>query len=522
MIDKRLEYGIAAIGWDDYCRAATEIFFVVFTGSKFKVFIRMKLALKQIQCQEPVDSFSWPSIIWSLLYSRKPFSYLLSAILISAFALPAQAQSPAEQMMQLNALGRPQQAYQLGSQLLSQFEGEPSFDLHYGVAAIDSGFASEGAFALERVLMNEPANDYARLELARAYFILEEDDRAREEFEAVLDTNPPQDVIDRVQPYLRAIDSRAAWRETTYFANVELGGGYDSNILAAPDNNDLAPGVTLGNQAESDSFLQARTDFGVNRPIKYGTNLFLTGNATKRENNSNQFNLQTFGLQTGVVHRSGAHNFRLALQTDIVDLQSNKYRDSFGVNGSWQYNLSLQASLTAFAQLSEQDFNREYRVGDGRTSNLDFRDSVFALGGLSYRYRFNSPLSPVATVSLTAGRNDADDDNASGALENVERDILGLNASSVFTLRRNLTLTGSASYQRSQYAAPDNVLPLLLGSDPVVRDDKQYRASLALSWTPVESLLIRLDSAISSTRSNIPIVEYDREQLTLSIRYMYR
>ncbi len=133
---------------------------------------------------------------------------ILVVSLVSSGNVFAQPQGPISQIAQLNAEGRSAEAYNLAIQQLAQLEGEPAFDLHYGVAAVDTGRASEGAFALERVLMNQPTNDYARLELGRAYFALEEDDRAEREFNQVLASNPPQEVVQNVQPYLRAIDNR--------------------------------------------------------------------------------------------------------------------------------------------------------------------------------------------------------------------------------------------------------------------------------------------------------------------------
>lgn len=427
----------------------------------------------------------------------------------SAASQESKSLNPIQQMAQLNATGRPLDAYQVGMQFLPQLEGEPAFDLHYGVAAIDSGYASQGAFALERVLMSEPTNDYARLELGRAYFILEEDDRAKAEFQAVLDANPPQDVVDNVKPYLAAIDSRAAWRETTFSANAEIGGGYDSNILAAPDDDTffiplLGGEASLGGTSESDTFYQIKADASVSHPIRYGLNVFLSGNASKRENDSDQVNITSYGVQSGAIYRKGSHNVRVALQADTLDVDSQNYRDSVGINASWQYSISPQSSVSALGQVSQQSYN-----------NLDFRDALLSIGNFSYRYQFIAPLRPVATVSLMVGKEDADNDNVSGALQNTERDILGVSASLDLSINNKLRLTGTIGYEQSEYAAQEALFQ-------VVRDDKQYRGSLGLTWVPTEKLLIKLDGAVSPKRSNIPIVEYDREQLSLTVRYMYR
>ena len=82
-------------------------------------------------------------------------------------------------------------AYSYAIKHLEQNEGDPEFDYLFGMAAIDTGEISKGIFSLERVLIVQPNNHPARLELARAYFLLGEDIRARKEFNAVLKQNPP-------------------------------------------------------------------------------------------------------------------------------------------------------------------------------------------------------------------------------------------------------------------------------------------------------------------------------------------
>ncbi len=441
------------------------------------------------------------------------FYALLFASSSALFSSAAYAQnaSPIPLMAQLNATGRALEAYRIGLQFLPALEGEPIFDLHFGVAAIDSGFASQGAFALERVLMNEPTNDYARLELGRAYFILEEDDRAKAEFESVLnaDPPPPEDVTNNIRPYLSAIDSRAAWRETTFIANVELGSGYDSNILAAPDDDLffiplLGGEASLGGTEESDTFHQLKLDAMISHPVRYGLNLFLSGNALKRDNHSDQINIESLGVQSGVIYRNGDHTVRAAIQANALDVDSDAYRDTVGLSASWQYSLSPRASINAFGQVNQLSYEL-----------LEFRDATLRLFGLSYRYQFIAPLRPVVSFGINAGKEDADNDDLSGALQNTERDILGATASLDLTINNELRVSGVLGYEQSDYATEELLFQ-------TIREDKMYRGSLGVVWTPTDNLFIKLDASVSPRRSNIPIVEYDRNQFTLSVRYRYR
>ncbi len=76
------------------------------------------------------------------------------------------------------------EAYQLGKQNPDQL-GDPLFDFYYGISALDAGVPGEGVLALERYILSFPDNRNARFNLARGYYILGEDQRARDEFEGL-------------------------------------------------------------------------------------------------------------------------------------------------------------------------------------------------------------------------------------------------------------------------------------------------------------------------------------------------
>src|SRR5690242_4679052 len=95
----------------------------------------------------------------------------LTALAIAAlFPLGAHA-ATGDEVKALLDQGKAAEAYALGKQHPEEL-GNPAFDFYYGVAAVDAGHAGEGVLALERYIANFPDNQAARLELARAYFVL--------------------------------------------------------------------------------------------------------------------------------------------------------------------------------------------------------------------------------------------------------------------------------------------------------------------------------------------------------------
>ena len=117
------------------------------------------------------------------------------------------ASDVANEMKALLEQGRSAEAYEFGRKNADQF-GEPVFDFYFGVAATNTGRAGEGVLALERYVANMADDAQGRLELARAYFVLGIDDRARQEFLLVLDINPPPNIRANVERFLDALRSR--------------------------------------------------------------------------------------------------------------------------------------------------------------------------------------------------------------------------------------------------------------------------------------------------------------------------
>ena len=83
---------------------------------------------------------------------------------------------------------------------------------------------SQAIAAFRAMLIEDPRLLRVRLELARAFYLLGEDDLARRHFEIVLAANPPGPVVANVRNFLASIESRRRWR-------------FNAGAALAPDSN---------------------------------------------------------------------------------------------------------------------------------------------------------------------------------------------------------------------------------------------------------------------------------------------
>ena len=407
-----------------------------------------------------------------------------------------------------------QAAYEYARQHLPSMEGNPYFDYLYGVAAIDTGHASEGVFALDRVLFAFPQDHVARLELARGYFILEEYSRARQEFETVLRADPPQSVRDTTQVFLDRIRLREARYKTTSRGYLELGLGSDSNVNSGATVDDLSfpllglvPSSTDDSVAQNDSFSRLVGAWQITHPFAPGwmINSSLTGEL-KSNQDYDQFDTSTATLQLGVTRLDRHSRYKATLVSQQYRLDANEYRSMAGANLEWRYALGQKTHITSMLQYAALDYP-DFPVKNASLANLV----------LAWEHVFAARLAPTLFTSLQFGQETAENDQLSGALANTERDILGVRLGLVLSFSPKLALQTALGLQSSEYAAPQT---FDLFND-AIREDDYSSADINLLWLINKKW--RLDTRLSHAEntSNVQIYKYDRTMFSLNLNYAF-
>ncbi|HEB99961.1 MAG TPA: hypothetical protein ENJ05_10695 [Thiotrichales bacterium] len=438
---------------------------------------------------------------------------LISHLLIIALAFGAQSAMAASNYVQeIKALyesGRVREAYALANRHLLEAEGDPAFDYYYGLAAIDSGFVSQGVFALERVLLLRPDNDLVRLELARGYFLLEQYDRARREFNKVLAAGPPQEVQANIRSFLDIIRLRESDYKTTAGLYLELGTGYDTNVNSGPsganfDSPLLGPG-TLDNAsvAMEDAYLNYAAGVNVSHPVRPG--LALTGNLSyshREHEEATEFDIGSFNAQGGVSWVRGDDRYQAGLQWQNYEVGHDRYRELLGLNGEWRRHLDDHTLVSAFVQLADMDFY---------TNRM--RDSWQGMAGLGLQLAFGGALRPLVFGTLYGGKERArNDDSAARSL--VDRDIYGASLGGQVMLHPAFSLDIGVQWQESRYRNDDGFFLLK-------REDEFKNVSLGATWLPYRHWSLRTKLGYTDNSANISINRYHRTELGVTLRYEY-
>ena len=425
------------------------------------------------------------------------------AMLISSLAMAADEYS-VEKLTNLFKQYERAQAYSYASQYLSEQEGDPYFDYYYGVSAIDTGHASQGVFALERVLLAFPQDQVARLELARGYFVLEEYSRSRQEFEAVLANDPPLSVQQNAQVYLDQIRLKEARYKTTSNGYLEIGVGSDSNVNSAPDQDASISGIlNRDSTGQDDMYSSLAASYQITHPFSPGWtfNTSITGDYKKNADLS-QFDSLSATLQLGLSALHNQSKYSVDAVAQQYNLDGSSYRTLTGMTFGWRYSLSQKSSINTSVQYAALDFD----TAPGLNSTL-------MILNLGYSHQFVSSLSPVLFAGLKYGTEDPEFSDAA-AVADVERSITGARIGVVLSLMRRLAMQTSIATQVSEYGGKQSF-------PPVTREDTFNTVDMNFLWLVSNDWRLDTRLAYSKNESNLAIRDYDRTRISLNLNYAY-
>jgi hypothetical protein len=428
---------------------------------------------------------------------------LISAAVGCLFATPLAFAAPADDLKSLLDQGKPQEAYALGKSMDQQL-GDPDFDLYYGIASIDAGHAGEGVMALERHVFAHPENLRARLELARGFFLLNEDDRAREEFLVVKAQNVPPDVAATIDGYLDSIAARADQRTPQAHFYVQGGIGTDSNVNGGVGNSmvnlPIFGAVQLSSQATRthSSFANLGAGGLWTQPLSAKTTLIAGLDAEINEYRpARQYEQVTVGGHVGVMHRDDAWTYRASLVESTLTLESDRYRSIAGLAGEASYALSANQALSVNGSLFRLDYAG---VSSFRTSNM-------ASLGIGYRHAFAADWQPVLALSASY----SEEDNKRGRGE-YSQDVYGLRAAVTVKPEAQWTVTAGLTYQDHRYRDSDPNFGLR-------RADTYTGVDLTAVYALSKQLSVRGELSYTDNRSNIALNAFDRTIASVKLRY---
>lgn len=431
--------------------------------------------------------------------------------------------APADEVKALLDQGKDREAYAAGKATPESL-GTALFDFYFGIAALNAGVPGEGVLALERYLLQFPDNRSAQFQVARGYFILGEDERARQEFSGLVPGAKGTE-LESINQFLDAIRSRESRYKPTSTAYVELGGGTDTNINSGIGTGQVAglpAGVVIvsgqsgARQADNFGTLAAGVQ-GV-YPVAPGVALYGGAQFSGRYNaksNNDVFNQSQLGLQGGVSVLQGRSLFRLGTDLSQVAVGSQLYLKLTTFVGEWQYQNDQFNRYGLALQLIDQAFkNIDVFLDAAKTikiaSGADVRDSSVTNISGSWNRAIAHAWSPALAVAVNFG-----EETNKKSRPDLSRSILGARTSLTIRPIPKWTFGAGLGYQQSVYKrefAPG--LP--------TRKDNYLSLDLSATYAIDRNWQLRSDFQRVDQKSSIGFFTHDRDQLAVKLRYEFK
>ncbi len=389
-----------------------------------------------------------------------------------------------------------------------QLIGDPHFDFLYGLAAINVGRVAEGVLALERHLSAIPANDRARLELARGYFLLGEYGRARSEFEFVLRYNPPLSVRANIQGYLQAMQTRElAESRTSARFYAEVGHGRNSNVNGGTWHDKVA--TTISGDFVPDGLSRQISDdvtqlaIGAQKVARVTGRLqvFAGFDLNHAENVKwKDFNLTNGGAYIGMTQLSSLALWRLTLSASELRVGANRYRDTLGLNAEGNFTPGPTVALVAFGGYEEF---RHARPDDFRDAYAGTLGAMLTVSPASW------PGAPSVGARLAFTR-----EHNMRLQRDLSYDQVQLRLFAAASPLERLRISAGFTAARKKHDVA-GVLELDTRKDTMLALDAVATYALDERWQ------LRADGSWSTNRSNLDINDFGRKTLSLKVRYQY-
>jgi len=417
------------------------------------------------------------------------------------------------------AAGNARQAYTDLAPLQDALSGQPEYDYLLGVAALDSGRIDEAIIAFERVLAMIPNHAGAQMDIARAYYAAGSFDLAESAFLKLQASNPPPAAQQAIGRYLEAINSRKAQTRAGWSGFGELSLGYDSNITGVPQDFGAAAEQSFalvgiqptGNSVKRDAaFFQGAIGAEYSKPLSRGWSIFAGGDLKGRAYDDERlFNSAGIDARMGAALNSGQDQWRAVLSYQYFDQEGDAPGDPKPTNDRRIGGLGLD---WRHARDTKTQFGLGLQVNAVRfpTNEIEDFDQVYVSG--SWLKSFESTGVPLLYVTAFGSYDEAKNKFADGVTDK-SKTLGGLRGYLQYSVSSKLqAFTGLALIHRADQDE-------FARSTTVAKGRDNYgEAALGIAWQFRKGCGLRLQYIYSRNASNIDIYDFDRHEVSSTIR----
>jgi hypothetical protein len=290
---------------------------------------------------------------------------------------------------------------------------------------------------------------------------------------------------------------------------VEASIGHDSNVNAGVSqgtlflplfgaNFTLVPSATQ----QDDDFRTVGGGIDVSVPIKETLSLVAGADVRQRTYlSSDTFDHLISGLHAGVQHADERDVVRFTAGMNHDELNDRSYRRLQSLNAEWRRQINRRTQFTVYGQ----DLRIRYPQAGTRSQSSNML--IFGVGGVR---TLDEATRSFAFGNVFAGEDDATDQRIDG-----NRRLFGARVGVQRALRSDTDWYATLGLQRSDYSQENPIFAL-------TRRDWQYDVALGANWRLNDAWSLRPQLAYTRNDATTAINDYDRYELSVTLRRDWR
>lgn len=448
------------------------------------------------------------------------------------------SQARLSQIKQLMSAHKAQEAYQLAIEMAHQEEGRLDFDLLFGAVAIDANHPDVAIFALDRVLMQQPGNLYAKQKLGQAYYLLGDYPSAKRLLKTVIASQAPEALRSEAKKILEQTKkppkNPGQAKSNTFSFEVE--GGYDSNINSATTSTSISVPTSFTplqlseeNLATHDQIANFTGDWQGYYPIPNSSEagLFWDINDSYRDNIHNAaLNLNTFSTMSGLMLQKGNYTLRVPLRTQLMYLSGDPLRRALAMAINVTRLINPRHAAMLFVEKGTQTY--PFQEPSDSSSGEDqptppLRNPLSAatnLAGGGWFYTLDNKTQVVTRAYYGINRGCLDFYPSASKTDRFYARLSNSFSSHYYgaqlSLTRQISDKSSASIDLGQQFATYNIIDAVF---EVLRKDNFLNLGLSYQWKYNQNIILMGNYIHYENDSNLPLFQYRRNIVDLGLRY---
>jgi tetratricopeptide (TPR) repeat protein len=394
--------------------------------------------------------------------------------------------------------------------------GNFEFDRLLALSAARSGQNTRAVLALERALSSDPKDASLQAELATLYFQGGENNAALEIFESLRQTDLPNEVVGRVDQFLRALDDRQRQVREGFTPWVSVSTGYDSNVNAGTSQASiLIPSLSNLPFTPSDSLKATGSSFTntqlglrwVNSldndtGVLNGCRLLIELTAQNMHYASaDQYDQQGFSSDTslGCPQNNRSREWIFGVVTQNTSLKGDALRNNQALRVQHLWNFSNVSQIALTAQSGKQIFQQDHD-----------RDGTRQLINLGWASKLGDQERWLAGVNIAATQESPD-----FSIRKYQG-YMGtqLQAHLRYRVNRDWAVQVFGSHEDRRHSEADSLYV-------TKRVDSDNLFALGLTYRTSQDSVLTMSHSLQSNKSNQSLYSFDRNITSLGWRYSF-